>query len=123
DLKAVYGIGEKLSARIIKFRDRLGGFLVEGQLYHVYGLEAEVIDRLLKKFKIKTLPTVNRINVNTAAVDDLTKLVYFNYDIAQEIVNYRDTNGQFMAFDELALVEGFPKDKLEIIQLYLFLKN
>ncbi len=29
DLKAINGIGEKLSARIIKFRDRLGGFLVD----------------------------------------------------------------------------------------------
>ena len=43
DLMGVYGIGETLSERIIKFRDRLGGFLVNEQLYDVYGLKPEVV--------------------------------------------------------------------------------
>lgn len=37
DFKTINGIGEKLSARIVKFRDRLGGFLTSEQLYDVYG--------------------------------------------------------------------------------------
>src|SRR5690606_33714388 len=41
ELKSVNGIGDKLSARIVKFRDRLGGFLVDSQLYDVYGLGPE----------------------------------------------------------------------------------
>ncbi|MRI00413.1 helix-hairpin-helix domain-containing protein [Kriegella sp. EG-1] len=122
DLQVINGIGEKLSKRIIKFRDRLGGFIVKEQLYHVYGLESEVVERLFKKFKIKTVPTVKKININEAAIEDLTKLVYFNYDLASEIVNYRDTNGHFISFDQLAVIEGFPAKKLDIIQLYLSLK-
>ena len=39
ELQVIYGIGDKLSARIVKFRNRLGGFLVNEQLYDVYGLE------------------------------------------------------------------------------------
>nr|WP_238934947.1 helix-hairpin-helix domain-containing protein [Aurantibacter crassamenti] len=121
DLKLINGIGEKLSARIVKFRDRLGGFVVKEQLSHVYGLESEVVENVFKQFEIKSIPTINKININEASVDDLTQLVYFNYDMARKIINYRDTSGGIVAFNELATIEGFPSEKLVIIQLYLSL--
>jgi len=121
DLRSISGIGEKLSARIIKFRDRLGGFLVDEQLSHVYGLEPEVVERTLKRFKVLEKPVTNKIVVNEASVEELTKLVYINYDLAFKIVNYRNTNDGITAFNELATIEGFPSEKLDIIQLYLSL--
>src|SRR5690606_3730348 len=39
ELQEVYGIGEALSARIVSYRDKIGGFLVDEQLYDIYGLE------------------------------------------------------------------------------------
>lgn len=121
DLKSINGIGEKLSARIIKFRNRLGGFLVDEQLSHVYGLESEVVDRTLKKFKVVEKPKIIKININTASRSELAELVYINYDLAYNIIAYRDTNGDIKAFNELTIIEGFPMEKLDIIQLYLSL--
>ena len=43
DLKAIRGVGDILSARIIKFRNRLGGFVINEQLYDVYDLDPEVV--------------------------------------------------------------------------------
>lgn len=121
DLKSINGIGDKLAARIIKFRDRLGGFLIDEQLYHVYGLEADVVERALQKFKVTEKPDIIKININTASKAEMVKLVYINYELATRIIAIRHTNGRIASFNELTTIEGFPKEKLDIIQLYLSL--
>ena len=121
DLQRVHGIGEKLSARIIKFRDRLGGFLVDEQLYEVYGLEPEVASRALLVFKVITIPEIVKINVNTATAQELSKLIYLQKDVVYAIINYRNLNGGIDSLNELENVEGFPIDRIDRIKLYLSL--
>lgn len=121
ELKSIYGIGEKLSARIIKFRDRLGGFLVNEQLYDVYGLEAKVVLRTLKRFQVIDPPDIKKININTASADELASLIYIRKDLARRIIVYRQLNGSFGSLNELVAVAGFPKEKIERIKLYLSL--
>lgn len=121
ELKTISGIGDKLSVRIIKFRDRLEGFLVNEQLYDVYGLEPIVVERALKRFKVMNPPEIKKININTASVSEISQLVYIQYSVAQGIVNYRENNGDINSFDELKNIEGFPLDKIDRIQLYLSL--
>ncbi|MCL6267982.1 ComEA family DNA-binding protein [Flagellimonas myxillae] len=123
ELKSIRGIGDKLSARIIKFRDRLGGFLIDGQLYDVYGLDPGVVERTLTQYKVLSPPQVKKINVNRATADSLARLVYINWDLAQEIVAHREVHGQFGTWDELTMVKGFPKERIDRIKLYLRLKN
>lgn len=121
DLKTINGIGEKLSARIVKFRDRLDGFLVDGQLYDVYGLEPEVVDRTFKKFKVLNPPEIIKININTASAREIAKLVYIQKHVAENIIDYRNLNGTIQSFDELSKIEDFPADKIDRIILYLSL--
>lgn len=123
ELKTIYGIGEKLSGRIIKFRDRLGGFLVDSQLYDVYGLEPEVAERALKHFRVIEMPEIEKINLNLASVQEISKLVYLQRSVAQGIVDYRNLNGSINSFDELSKIENFPIDKIDNIALYLSLKK
>jgi len=121
ELKSIYGIGDKLSARIVKFRDRLGGFLVEEQLYDVYGLEPDVVERALEQFKILEPPTVEKININSASGQEISALVYINFDVAKRIVEYRNIKGAIESFDELSEIAEFPIDKINRIKLYLTL--
>ncbi|WP_430909358.1 ComEA family DNA-binding protein [Maribacter sp. 2-571] len=120
-LREIPGIGEKLSVRIVKFRDRLGGFMVMEQLYDVYGLEAEVAERVFKRYSVQNLPDIQSINVNEASVSQLVKLIYIRYAVAQEIVSYREQNGPFRSFSELEKITDFPFDKIDRIALYLSL--
>jgi competence protein ComEA len=48
ELKRVYGIGSKLSARIVRYRESLGGFAHPGQVREVWGLDSTVVDELLR---------------------------------------------------------------------------
>ena len=121
DLKKISGIGEKLSARIIKFRDRLGGFLIDDQLFDVYGLEADVVARALKQFKVITKPNIIKINVNTATAEELAKLIYLQKHVAESIVNYRNLNGSINSLNDLVKIEEFPAERINRIALYLSL--
>ena len=120
-LQQISGIGIKLSARIIKFRDRLGGFLVDEQLFDVYGLEEDVVHRTLKQFKVITKPNIIKINVNTATAAELSKLIYLQKHIAERIVNYRNLNGSIKSLNELKKIEEFPFERIDRIGLYLSL--
>ncbi|TDS11640.1 DNA uptake protein ComE-like DNA-binding protein [Maribacter caenipelagi] len=121
DLKKISGIGEKLSARIIKFRDRLGGFLIDDQLFDVYGLEVDVVARALKQFKVITKPNIIKINVNTATAEELAKLIYLQKHVAESIVNYRNLNGSINSLNDLVKIEEFPAERINRIALYLSL--
>ena len=121
DLKSISGIVEKLALRIIKFRNRLGGFIVDDQLYDVYGLEPDVVKRTIKRFTVLSQPQMEKINVNSASVEEISKLIYLRYNIATKIVEYREVNGSFSSLDELTKIEDFPIDKIHRIKLYLTL--
>ncbi|KQC29656.1 ComEA family DNA-binding protein [Flagellimonas eckloniae] len=121
ELKTINGIGDKLSVRIVKFRDRLGGFLVNEQLYDVYGLDSEVVDRTLKKFSVVNVPKIKKINVNKSTASEISELVYISHSVAIKILEYRELKGRINSFDELTSIEGFPSNKLDRIVLYLSL--
>jgi len=121
ELKRIRGIGDVLSARILKFRNRLGGFLIDEQLYDVYGLEPSVAKNVLVRYKVFNKPVVEKININTASADAIGALVYIKSDVAREIVSFREANGPFSSLNELKNIEDFPADKIDRIALYLSL--
>jgi competence ComEA-like helix-hairpin-helix protein len=89
------------------------------QLEDVWGLSAEVIASLQQRFTVKELPDYQRININTATINELTKLPYFKYALARNIVAYRSMNGQFKTIEDLTKISAFPVDRIKIIALYL----
>lgn len=121
DLKSVHGIGDKLSQRIVKFRNRLGGFLVDDQLFDVYGLDSQVAKIALNSFRVIEKPDIKKININTASVEEMVQLVYLRKRVALHIVEYRNMNGGIGSLDELTKIEDFPSDKIDRIKLYLTL--
>lgn len=122
-LQRVNGIGEKLSARIIKFRNKFkGGFIADIQIHDVYGISPEVLERLLNEFTVKTPKVVDKINLNTATIEQLVTIQHIDYELAYEIINQRTLREGYKSLDELSKVKDFPLDKIDIIKLYLMLE-
>ena len=117
ELQKIDGIGEKLSARIVKYRELLKGYRGEIQLTEVYGLSPEVIQRLTERFEVRN--STGKIDLNTATVLQLVEIPYFDYEMARKIVKLREEKGKFSSFDELRQIIGFPLEKFEGIKLYL----
>lgn len=122
-LKKINGIGDKLSERIISFRNRLGGFLVDAQLYDVYGLDSIVVQKTLNKFTVLIPPKIEKIELNEATYDQLRSIAYINGKLAGKILDYRRANGNFKNLEELTKIEDFPINRLPSIALYLYLKK
>ena len=122
EFRKVHGIGEKLSARIVKYRTKLNGFVTESQLNDVYGLKPEVIEKLWKRFYLEK-PTITKINLNTCTLEELLKVPYMHYDLADEILNQRTLHEGFKKIEELTKIQNFPSDKIEIIGLYLHIQQ
>ena len=121
-LQRINGIGEKLSDRIIKFRNKFeGGFIDDVQLQDVYGISPEVLQRLLNEFAVKTPRQIKKIGLNTASIEQLVTVQHIDYEIAYEILDQRTLREGFKSLDELTKVKNFPVDKIEIIKLYLTL--
>ena len=121
-LQKVYGIGAFYSERIVRYRDSFeGGFISDVQLQGIHGLTSEVIENILKEFTVKTPRLINKINLNSATIDQLVSIEYIGYELAYEIVELRMLRDGYNAIKELTKVKGFHKEKLEIIKLYLSL--
>lgn len=123
DLIKVFGIGAVISERILKNRDALGGYVAMEQLQDVWGLSPEVLFELNKRFVVKTMPVITKVEINNASTKELMKVPYIRYTLAREIIMYRSMNGAFHSVDELVKIKGFPVEKLKIIALYLDLKQ
>jgi len=119
DLMKIYGIGPALSDRILKQKERFGGFVSMKQMNEVWGLSPEVIENLNEHFKVATLPNIKKIDINNASIKELMLFPYFKYTLAKAIVTHRSMNGDFKNFEDLAKIKGFPTEKLDIISLYL----
>lgn len=84
ELMKVKGIGETLSARIVNYRNKIGGFVDDLQLKDVYGLSYEVREEILKDFTVKSPPPIKVLNINDATVLELTSVPYINYELARD---------------------------------------
>ena len=118
-LQKINGIGEAYSKRIVAYRDKLGGFMADVQLQEVYGLSPEVIERIKEQFTVKMPKQVEKINLNTATIEELVTIQYIDYEIAHHIIEQRTLREGYKTLDELLKVKSFPINKIEIIKLYL----
>ena len=119
-LQKVNGIGKVFSDRIIKYRNKSkGGFIADVQLLEVYGLTPEVIEKITNEFTVKTPRAIQKININSATVDDLVTIPHIDYDLAHNIIEQRQLREGYNSINELTKVKDFPVNKIEIIELYL----
>ena len=118
DLMKVYGIGDKISDRILEYKNKLGAFVSMEQLDDVWGLSPEVIAKLNQNFEVKSTAGIQKININNASIKELSQFPFFKYTLAKEIVVFRSMNGDIKT-EDLSKIKGFPVDKIKIIALYL----
>jgi competence ComEA-like helix-hairpin-helix protein len=117
-LKKIYGIGDKLSLRIIKYRDVLGGFVDMDQLKEVYGLDSLVINRLIENSTIQNEFQPKKININTASEKQLSAHPYLS-KVAKAIVSYRFQHGEFKAVEDIRNVSSLNEKTIQRIIPYL----
>ncbi len=115
---ALPGIGSKLAARIISFRERLGGFYKREQVGETYGLPDSVFQKIKDKLVILTQP-IKKLNINTATTDELKVHPYLRYNIANAIVQYRTQHGNFSSIADIKKIMMITEDIFNKVSPYL----
>jgi competence protein ComEA len=118
----LYGIGPKLSLRILTYRDRLGGFISQDQLREVYGLDSVAINQLKNKTFIREDFRPRQINVNSADEKELRSLPYIKIHLAKSIAAYRFQHGAFASIEELEQIALMDASTFQKIKPYLTVK-
>ncbi|HET9053607.1 MAG TPA: helix-hairpin-helix domain-containing protein [Cyclobacteriaceae bacterium] len=122
-LKSVYGIGPTFAARIIKFRDGLGGFVSPDQLFEVYGLDSITVKRLLNVCFIEPDFIPRKININTADERELSAHPYIRYKTARLLVSYRFQHGDFTDLSDIKKLSALEPREVDRLLPYLKIKE
>lgn len=117
-LMVLPGIGPVLSARIIKYRNLLGGYAEVSQLREVYGLPEETYNRISARLKADR-EDVRKIMVNRADYRELLRFPYFErYDVSA-ILKYRELQGKIESCGELVENKILSSEKADRVKWYL----
>ncbi|MFN8284593.1 MAG: helix-hairpin-helix domain-containing protein [Chitinophagales bacterium] len=100
DYERLYGIGKVYAERIVKFRDRLGGFYSVNQIKDVFGIEDSTFQKFKKNLTIKPVK-IKKININTASFEELSANPYFFSTVAKQIIGYRTKVKPFASVNDI----------------------
>ncbi len=118
-LKSVTGIGSVLASRIVKFRDKLGGFITQQQVSEVYGLDSTTVENLWRVAFISEGFVPKWIDLNRATEEELSEHPYISRSMARAIVAYRFQHGAFSRVEDIRNLRQLNAQEIERILPYL----
>ena len=119
-LKKVYGIGDKLAARLLKYRAALGGFATTDQIFEVYGLSDTLLcARIWQRFYIEEKPILKKINLHNTSFDTLVSHPYITRRMAQSLLDFQKMFGEIKRIDRLQQLEYWDEKSIKRLQPYI----
>ena len=109
DIVVVPQFGSKRAAKLVEYRDKLGGFYDLSQLKEVYVLQNLELEFLQQYFYVRK-SDVKKININTATYKELIAHPYFDAYLTKTILNYRSKKKTINSFEELqSVTHAYPE--------------
>ena len=116
-LTEIKGIGPAFANRILKYRNRLGGFYRKTQLMEVFGLDSAKYDEIEKQVEIDA-SGINKININTCDFDGLKRNPYLSFKQMNAIIQYRKQHGNYKSSSDLKNVAILTDDVIRKVEPY-----
>jgi DNA uptake protein ComE-like DNA-binding protein len=120
-LTELQGIGPSFAVRIIRYRNRLGGFYNKEQLKEIFGVDS------LKYAGIKGQVSVDaglvkKININKISFNQLRIFPYLGYNQVNAIIQYRVQHGNYNSIADMKNIVLLDNGILSKIEPYLKFK-
>jgi DNA uptake protein ComE-like DNA-binding protein len=113
-LKRVPGIGSWYARQIVRYGNRLGGYVDVGQLAEIEGFPEEA----LQYFAVEQ-PSVTRLNLNRLTLNEMSRHPYIGFYRAKAIIDYRRLYGKINSLDDLKLNKHFTPEAIEKLKPYV----
>jgi len=117
-LDEVKGIGPAFARRIVKYRDRLGGFYKTEQLLEVFGLDSAMYMGLKNQVRVD-LSALRKININTVEIEDFKNHPYIRYKQVNALIQFRKQHGNYSNIADLKKVAIITPEILANLGPYL----
>lgn len=116
--QSLRGIGKVLASRIVKFRDKLGGFYAIEQIKETYGLADSVYQKILPCLQLSN-PVLKPLPINQASFNELASHPYLGYKAAKAILSWKDQHGPYAKMEDLEAIVALDRQQLSKIKPYL----
>lgn len=100
NIQLIKGIGAVFASRIIRYRDRLGGFVQKEQLKEVYGIDSLKFHEISRQINIDT-QNVKFININRIEIEEFSSFPYLNYRQKKVLLAFRKQHGPYQNIEQL----------------------
>ncbi|MGY4385505.1 competence protein ComEA [Pedobacter sp. UYP24] len=118
DLDEIKGVGPAFATRILKYRERIGGFYRKEQLLEVFGLDSAKYLEIKDQVHVDE-SAIRKINVNTAQMEDFKNNPYIRYKQVNAILQYRKQHGNFNNTADLLKIAILTPEVVSHISPYL----
>ena len=118
-LQELRGIGPGFARRIVKYREKLGGYYAKEQLMEVYGFTDSLYKQVSPHVTVDA-SKIQKLNINELGIAELKRHPYISFFEAKAIVEYRNSlkSGRIESLDELAKLPDL-KENFEVIRIYI----
>ena len=120
-LTEVRGIGPSFAMRIIRYRDRLGGFCQKEQLKDVYGVDSAKYAEIKDQLTINPA-VVTKLKINSISFESLRQFPYLTYKQVNAVIEYRTQHGNYNSINDIAAIAIITPEILHKIEPYLSFK-
>ena len=120
--ESLFGIGPTLSRRIVLYRKKLGGYYSIDQISEVWGLQDSVFQKIKSRLVFHE-NLAEKIDINTAKLEQLKTHPYIGFAIAHAIINFRNQHGPFKSLEDIQKIAIIDKGKYEKLAHYLVIKE
>lgn len=118
ELDKIKGIGMAFANRIVKYRERIGGFYKKEQLMEVFGLDSVKYFEIRDQVRIDA-SILKKININTASAEDLKGHPYLRYKQVNALIQYRKQHGNYSNIAGLNKVAILNQETINRLAAYL----
>jgi len=118
DLQRLRGIGPSFAKRIVKYRERLGGYREKSQLLEIFGMDPEKYNEIKDHLTVNA-DSIRKINLNAVTFKELISHPYFPFEVTKNIMIYRKDHKKFVGTEELLKIKNINDSIYRKIKPYL----
>jgi len=118
DLLTIPQFGSKRAAKLVEYRDKLGGLYSLSQLQEVYVMQ-NIDTAKLKTYLYINKQKIKKLNINTATYQELVAHPYIDAYLTKLILKHREKNGPIRDLDELQRITHAYPELIEKLRPYV----